>query len=658
MRPVACAVVTFVVACSHPGGLELQVQPLPGVSSARVYLGTTQVQNVSSLTVPFDQTEVVATTSTDQVFVRDFDNDLDVATFDDGHPLDFEFTTTSSISLGAILVVGYDANGMPAATDLLTGISATSDQLLQFDVVLSPIDQSEQLFLWGSDRTAPLTDAECAGLVTTTNTAFIVAQSDTDCDGFLNHDPDECDPHYWNRTIPLVADGACVDYGSGSACMLGGDGECVDGIGSSASMTCSIDGSTICVPTEDCRCRGSGADTLGCLLQAGGGLGYTCSSGTNVPGCPITLPVAPTGGMTCEPPATSMSGLALAGDTTFTQQVDLGSGVMLSLDVGSACNVTLTATGSVSNMMPIGASLLMRLDLTNGNSFVAPIALTLTSDACSPPGQGTCSQSALVGDTSLTTCLAGWGSAHDTGLVGLSPTLTPTMDEMLFIAAGSATSGSGEVVRSLFTNNGWSTPPDEVMYDVPPTNAPKAVHLQDPLTLWVVDAQGIISKYTRATTGALTWKRALAVPPSAFPEQVTAYAPDSGGSDAILATSSNGLYELSGDTLANTLAGGSAVFGTPITSGQTPFMTDDDLTIWYAGGPLGGNTAIYTLSRPTRNDVFPQSGIELAELGASKVLQSPWVSQLPTSYLTTMYYAFEDPSSPDNTPHIVYVTRP
>ena len=132
MRPLVCAVV-FLVACSKPSGLELEVEPFDGVTSARVFLGTTQVQNISDLTVPYDQSGAVDMTSTDQVFVRAFDNDGDFKSFEGRHSLNFEFTTSVDFQLGAILVVGYDSSGTPIATDLLTNITAPGESLQLLD---------------------------------------------------------------------------------------------------------------------------------------------------------------------------------------------------------------------------------------------------------------------------------------------------------------------------------------------------------------------------------------------------------------------------------------------------------------------------------------------------------------------------------------------
>ncbi|HEY1815701.1 MAG TPA: hypothetical protein VGG74_25305 [Kofleriaceae bacterium] len=658
MRPIAFALV-ILVACSHPNGLELEVPPLDGVSSVRVYLGTTLISNIDTLTVPTEASATPEQTKNPQVFVRAFDNDVDVATFQGNHALDFELTATAPEVLGAVLVVGYDGNGEPIATGSLPGINVPSDELVQYTVTMSPLVASAtQLFLWGSDTPSSVpTDAECAGLVDADTATFIVTQGDTDCDGVTNHDPNECDQHWWHRTEPAVGAGPCVQLAdaNSTSCLLGGDGVCTDGVGTTTSATCDVDGATECLPSTDCvRCTGTD-DSVACVLQNASTLGYACTLPATNTGCLAVLPMPPTGGVSCVPSGGSNSQAGLGTDgISYTPQLDLGNGVTVTLDVDSACNVTLINSGSASGSA--ASDVLMRVDLGNGKSLVVPIQITFLGDCstgndqCVPPS---------FDDAELTTCIAGWGSAVDTGLVGLSPTLTPDMTEMLLIAAPSDPD-AGEVQHSSYVAGTW-TPPAAVGFEGQPPATAVSLHLQGSNTLWIVNDAGLIAEYTR--DGPNTWKPGVSIASTLFPEPVSAFAPDIGSNEAIVATEpgSEGaeLYDVSGSAIASVIGGGSGAFGTQITAGQTPFLTDDDLNIWYSAMGSNGNLEIYTMSRPARDVMFPPNGTALPELGPSKTttLMSPWLSQEPTSYLTKIFFTRTAPNGSDDAPHIYSATR-
>jgi hypothetical protein len=214
----------------------------------------------------------------------------------------------------------------------------------------------------------------------------------------------------------------------------------------------------------------------------------------------------------------------------------------------------------------------------------------------------------------------------------------------------------------LYVAGNW-TPATTVGLEAAPTGTAVSAHLQGSNTLWVVTDEGTILEYVR-DSAPNTWKSVITIASTVFPEPVSAFAPDTGSNEAIVATQPTPtaeLYNVDGSDIADLLGSGSGsgVFGSQITAGMTPFLTDDDLDIWYSAAGPNGDVEIYTMARPARDVPFPQSGTAIPELGLSKIdtPMSPWLSQLPTSYLNKMFFTREAPSGGDDLPHIYSVTR-
>ncbi len=683
MRSLVCALV-ILVGCSKGGGIQLDIVGAPDhVTYVRVYISTVPVPNVASLSVPsLDSNGELGSdmvTATGQVFTRESNNENDIYEYTPGEALDLKFESGDNPDLTefpAVIVVGFDTNGpsgKPLGSAVLTGLPLQANAVTRYEVKLLPIGGTDpnaaaRIFLWSPDLTTPLTSAACVG-VTGAMPAFIVSGGDTDCDGYPDGDKMlgmyECNPYVYKdvESMASLTKGQCFqsgDPGDGSdgACRLGG-GTCADGSGPSSTLDMCNTADNICMPSFDCNCP-LGSDTpLDCLLSmaAQGGddtyLGYTCMIGTTVDTtgapCSISLQHPPTGGFGCLPPGgNSQTGIAIDGNGTFDDSVQI-AGVSYALDVSKSCDIPRTPTGS-STMGPSRSGLLLRLDLddpTHPSSLVVPIAVSFTGGSCDG---STCTVNAALVEPTLTTCASGWSTPIDSKLVGYSPTLNAKMTEIFFIS--SDTDGTPAVMTATrpSTSDAWSMPADAAL-GVTLAQAPVAVHLGgNDTVLYVVDQAGVIQQFMRANaTTTSTWTEGMPIVIAA-PPVINAFAPDATDQDAIVAATDGNLYELSdGMTL------GSDTSASGLSTGQTPFLTDDDNNLWYAdlvstagsNGPYG----IYVSSRGMKGEPF-STGVELTELGASTVTEGPWVS----SELTTMFFASNQVGQLPE-PHIYSATR-
>ena len=150
MRSLVCALV-ILAACSKPGGIEIDVDGAPdGVNYVRVYIGTAQVANVPSLTVP-DATGAMVATTTSQVFARETDNSDDLYEYKSGESLNLEFETGDDprqTSLPAVILVGFDgdgSDGTPLASTVLTDLPLDPHTVMQYTVELGPSGDHREL---------------------------------------------------------------------------------------------------------------------------------------------------------------------------------------------------------------------------------------------------------------------------------------------------------------------------------------------------------------------------------------------------------------------------------------------------------------------------------------------------------------------------------
>lgn len=644
MRSLACALV-LVVACSKPGGVVFDVQAPDGVDTVRVFIGISQVSGVNGLTVP-DATGAVSHTTTQNVFARDPDNESDVHAYRGG-TLSFEFQNGDQTSLPAAIVVGY-GQGAPVAAAVLTDIALQDGIVDRYPVSLEPLDANTHLFLWSAAQGAAVGDAACAGVSGGGNAAFIVTNGDTDCDSFPDTSPLECNPFFWHDTMATASlqNGMCIGPGSDTAdeadCKLGANA-CMDGVGP-VSGTCTTH-NTVCVPTAACgNCAGTGSDTpLDCIIGSatdGDDFAYSCALAAPDPTCAITLPRPPTGGWGCRPPgnANSQTGVAIKGDGVFDDKVTIDN-VTYQLAVTDSCEVSLQPTASA--MTTGDTAILLRLDLTNGNSLILPIDVTFGGSAGSGPQCSSCVGLASISQPPLTGCVAGWTPVGATQIAGHSPSLDKTETEMFFITDDDGSNAAIEMATrdGSAALTAWSMPEPVVV--TPPILAPVYLHIdRDGTTMWVVDGAFDVIELTRDLSTAanvFTWGGVPIV--TNMPGGVNAFSPDATGTDAVLSIGNSEMFEAKALTsaawqaaLANAVA-----FG----AGQTPFLSDDDFTVWYSGAGAGGKASVFVASRADGSDAFNAGSdvdtppVQLDELGSSTLPMEPWVS----ADQTTMFYS-------------------
>jgi hypothetical protein len=662
MRSLVCALV-ILVGCSKGSGVQLDIKGAPdGVVKLRVYLSDTPVSDVPFLSVPALNADGSVgsdtTTASPQVFVRTSDNENDLYDYKPGE-LNLKFEAGSNVDVfPAVIVIGFDANDKPLGSAVVTNLEFQPNTVNEYDVKLHA---AASMFLWSPNLTTPLINAACVG-VGGDQPTFIVSGGDTDCDGY----PDgstalgsyECNPFVYKDLVSManLTDGQCLQIGDPSdpgECRLGG-GTCADGSGPAAtSETCNTS-DNICMLSADCACQSTGTDTaLDCLLGRAITTGdptlvaYACTIGmtTNggMPACAIDIPRPPTGGFGCVPQGgNSETGVATDGDGTFDNQVKL-DGVNYALDVTPSCEITLTPNGSSPmSMNQAGVLLRLQLDDPDGpSSLVLPISVAFSGGSCDT---SMCTPNTALTGPPLTKCASGWGTPTDSGLVGTSPTLNASMTEIFFIP-GKLT--VVERATRATVADAWGTPVDAGLGSL---MDPVFVHLSDNDTvLYVVDATGELHEFTRpSATTSTTWtEQATGTLP---PLTINAFAPDNSDQDAIVAAVDGNLYELAdGMTL-----GSGAAQGVALSSGQTPFLTDDDDNVWYADTPQGtpgGPYSIFVTSRTMKGQAF-STAVELDELGTSSVPQAPWLS----SQLTTMFFA-SDLGVANGDVHIYSTTR-
>ena len=630
MRLWGCTLVVL-VACSKPSGVVLDVTAPSNVDTVRVYIGTQQIDGVPGLTVP-DATGTVSRTGTQNVYQRDPNNATDVHAYEGG-TLSFEFQAGDATSIPGVIVVGY-SQGVPVAAEGLTNLALQGGVVDRYPVMLQPIDNpSHHLFLW-SPGTTELSDAACAG-ITGDTVAFVVTAGDTDCDGFLDGSDVECNPFFYrdqNATAGLT-NGQCfstADHdGNVPECKLGA-AACVDGVGVTSGMCTTHN--TICMPGPDCGCVPTGSNTpLDCLLEAGSAMpdyfGYDCSAGSVNQSCSIELPRAPTGGFGCVPPGNggSQTGIATKGTGTFDDKVTIGN-VTYQLQVTDDCAVSLVP--SASAMTPGDSTVFLRLDLTNGSSLVIPIDLATMPATASC---GSCTTVGTIAEPELTACVAGWTPIGSTAIAGHSPTLNAAMTEMFYLAAGSGSDGDVIAMATRGSSDPltkWTPMPAQVVAPASVTGA-QFIHMsRDGMHMWVVDSTDTIEVLSRA--GSNTWVTDTTRQPPTI-ANVTAYAPDDSATDAIAATADTGLLEMPNQQ--------------PLGTGRTPFLADDDVTMWYADTPSGATAgtayAIFVQSRSTKMDSLAHPSttsvgpVQIDQLGISTQPMEPWVAP----DLRTMFYS-------------------
>ena len=639
MRSLVCALV-LVVACSKPGGVVFDVQAPDGVDSVRVFIGTSQISGVNGLTVP-DATGAVSHTSTENVFARDPNNDGDVHAYRGG-TLSFEFQSGDQSSLPAVIIVGY-GQGAPLAVDVETGIALQDGVVDRYPISLQPLDSGTHLFLWSAMPGAAVDSPACAGVTGGGNAAFIVTNGDTDCDSFTDDSPMECNPFFWRDAMATASlqDGMCVatavDTANEPDCKLGADA-CVDGVGPTPN-TCTTH-NTICMPSADCTCMRVGSDTpLDCVVAAISNpddFAYSCALGAIDQGCKITLPRPPTGGLGCRQPGTSLTGVATRGDGVFDNKVTIDN-VTYQLDVTDSCEVSLQPMASATNTGD--TAILLRLDLTNGSSLILPIDMSFGAAGGSAQC-GSCVGLVSITDPTLTGCAAGWTPVGSTQIAGHSPSLDKAATEMFFLTNADGSNASIEMTTRVGSAalTAWSAPiPVSI---TPALVQPTYIHIaRDGMKMWVVDSNNIIELArdpNSATGNAFTWSGVPIATTTTLVNGVTAFSPDAMATDAVLSGSDQQMLEVTGDGTTG------FAFGTarPAGSGATPFLSDDDLTIWYSAGSAG-KLGVFVASRGDGSDQFnagsdvETSAVQLDELGTSVLPMEPWVS----ADGTTMFYS-------------------
>jgi hypothetical protein len=678
MRSLACWL-TILVACNRPTGIEIVVRSAPSaVKVVRVFLGTGTVSSPLSssttLTVPSPaspaaQGSAKTSTTTQNIFVRDADND-DWLPYTPG--ASFQFSPRGSDdTIYAAIVVGYTgsaADDVPIGAQVVFPGAFDAHKVAVYDVDLG----SDVPFLWSTVADAPNTtlfDAECAGFSGAAGSAFVVMDpDDEDCDGFHDGSNIECSPFNFDdqNGVASVENGTCFSQSIGSAsdpqCRLGGLA-CVDGSG--------VDPHGKCAPTDTClahaACECPVSDSthaLGCLVgptTPAATAGFTCNLGNGIDSnCEVQLPPVPTGGMPCDG---SAGGLAVDGGGEFaTPLMANGYRYQLMPDPSCAASIRIDPSGNGSNggsgsgsgSGNAGQVLLMKLVLVNGASVVVPIALAFG------PGGGTCSttlpgacqgpafnQGTGFTDPAFTQCMAGWGSSSSTTLVGTSPTLTADASTLYYIGSDSKVYEGGSDANGTWT----STPAAGFM--LADDSVPVALHLtSDNKTMYVVDALSSVTGFQYDNT-LMAWTPATTPFTLGSGDSLAnSFSPNTDLTDAIFGTTKAELYEVTGMPPY-------VLPATGLEAGQTPYMTEDSVALWSVDTGTAG-LSIYVQQRSVGiGDGNFTDKVELTELRSSMTApQAPWLQPIvaaPTPGQQRMFYAADNGTN--GNPMIYWVQR-
>jgi hypothetical protein len=669
----ALLAIALVFACrTKAGGVQIVATNAPAsVRFLRVYLGTSNVSSTldssTTLTVPAPvaaamQGSATVLTTTPNIFVRDPGNGNDTATYD-GHDVTFEFESDGMMStISAAIVVGYTSDGsdgVPVAAALLQALPVKPHEIDVYTADLGSAGAAMP-FLWSSvadSKTTPVTSAECAGFSGGAGSAFIVAAAnDEDCDGYVDGSDLECSEFVFNDQAGVSTNETCfynVEPTTGHAeqCRLGGR-TCLDGSGVGSDSQCEI--TNTCMPNIACACTSTdvnvSTNALGCVgeQQTAAQAGYGCTVGTPMNNCTIELPPVTTGGMPCKTTG-NHGGLAVAGTTKFsTNPVDAG-GYSFMLTINAACGASLEIApdsmgsggggggsgssgsgGGSATGQSVFPNLLVKLELVNGASLIYPVVLTADPTAtCIGDTTAMCVRAADDPFTdTLQQCVAGWGSASSTGLLGASPTLDAGMTVMYYIDATTK-----DIMQATPAGSGaWTSLPTVLALMSPAV----AVHITDDgQILFVTDSAGDVNVFQKQGMTFVPVSTEASFMPGST--QATWYSPNTAQQTDVIYADADSLWEL--------MSSNGPPFppvGNALEKGQTPYLAEDSTALWFADSTNGsGDNAIFVQQRVGSGSDFSQP-IASPELGTSATPQGPWLEPLGSAAnQQMMFYSSE-----------------
>ena len=654
MRWVALVLVV-VAACSHEGGLLIDVTPTDSsVDQIRLYIGrgdATSHQTLGLPLAPATANQSNATPVPDVTYwARDPENELDTKEVVGGKTVRFVLVHTDTDNIPALLAVGYSGGKIvQIATKFDVQVPNKHFAMFSLDLQAPVADLAgSSMFAagaWDPDSQTTVPYAACAGVFDRSARyprSMVVTPDDQDCDGFVNGSEEECTPDIYrgSRTANLDEMSCLVRDATQLSCVLGGP-SCTDNTKRDLNA-CEPTG--YCAPFSVCEY----CDTLDCAKDITKSVAlprpatYTCAvhtMGTTICENDVILDGLPSGGLGCA--------TAEIADKThkFGTQLDVNA-LEIKVGVDAGCHVTLKPSGDAptTNLLEVGA--MVAVTFQNGRGLAVPLVLKLDSlgSAAGCPGGGPvhCAPDSVLQQTDLARCVTSTTGPTPVGLLtgGVSPTLTGDMLDIWF------TTPPAHVWHASRTSlsSGWSTPMEDGQLEFGGISvaAVATPHVsRDGLSMYLSADRALgqsfdIYRTTRTSRNA-TW-----VVPTIVPGLQSI---DSEGGFASDSTDQVGVFHRK-DNAATTFTIRTAVGNSGVWSGLTtasglqvtgnllnPVMSDNGLTIYYANEGNG----LFDLFKATRANETGAFSTPQAVVGVNSLANDvdPWVS--PDGH--TIYFA-------------------
>jgi len=247
MRSVA---LLLLAACSNGGGVQISVRENgTGATKVHLYLGTGQ--QIDDVPIFLDDKTPLGTTYAS----RDPGGDADIAQVTDGAANYFFPPAGDSLTIPLAIAIGFDDAGTVVGAGKLEYVGVPDSGYLSYDLVLAASNSVEA---WDETGRTPSLQSKCVQL----GDKMVVSAHDEDCDGFLDGDARECDPHTWFHQLvrPSPDQWTCARIRTDltpAGCYAGGMSVCRDGMGTVSDPEGSQDGlcparSNYCGPLADC----------------------------------------------------------------------------------------------------------------------------------------------------------------------------------------------------------------------------------------------------------------------------------------------------------------------------------------------------------------------------------------------------------------------